>query len=523
MKPEANLTPGTIIGGYRIDGLIGQGGMAQVYKAWNTGLHRHEALKLLPPQMTFDHSFVERFLHEARTAASLRHPHIATIHTVSQPNETQPYFTMEMVQGEDLADLLHNSCSLPLQEALPLLRQIAAALDYAHRQGIIHRDVKPANILLENDSQGAWNVKVVDFGIARAQEAGDGARLTKTGMIVGTPEYMSPEQGGSGAKVDHRSDQYSLGVIAYEMLCGRPPFAVGAEGTAMTVIMSHIRDVPRAPVDLVPGLSQSANTAVLRALSKRPEDRFASCAEFVAALEAPTAVERPISSASNAVAQRRPPRLVPLMIGGAVVVGAGLIGFGLLRSGNNQNAASPVRTTSPPVSTNTVAIIPVSTPTDTHKFSDCQATASTELKGGQGYSYSPYLVLDGRHDTAWNVKNHEHGIGEWIKLSWPGDRHINKIGVVVGYDKINLKPQYHDQPDMWFRNNRLKSATLLFSDGNQYQVTFSDTKQVQYKNVNESHVQWMKLKINDVYLDMYGGKLSRWDDLAISEIEVWGK
>ena len=357
MKPEANLTPGTIIGGYRIDGLIGQGGMAQVYKAWNTGLHRHEALKLLPPQMTFDHSFVERFLHEARTAASLRHPHIATIHTVSPTTEAQPYFTMEMVQGEDLADLLHNSGSLPLQEALPVLRQIAAALDYAHSHGIIHRDVKPANILLEDDGRGGWNVKVVDFGIARAQEAGDGARLTKTGMIVGTPEYMSPEQGGSGAKVDHRSDQYSLGVIAYEMLCGRPPFAVGAEGTAMTVIMSHIRDVPRAPVDFVPNLSQSANSAVLRALSKKPEDRFASCAEFVAALEAPTAVERPISSASNAVAQRKPPRLVPLMIGGAVVLGAGLIGFGLLRNTNNQDAVSPVGTTTRPLSTDSVPVL----------------------------------------------------------------------------------------------------------------------------------------------------------------------
>ena len=351
------MNTGQQIGPYEISGLIGRGGMAEVYKAWNVGLHRHEALKLLPPQMTFDHSFVERFLQEARTAAGLRHPNIATIHMVSPASEAQPYFTMEIVEGGDLADLLHQRGPLPLQDALPILRQTAAALDYAHRKGIIHRDVKPANILLEDDSHGAWNVKVVDFGIARAQEAGDGARLTKTGMIVGTPEYMSPEQGGSGAKVDHRSDQYSLGVIAYEMLCGRPPFAVGAEGTAMTVIMSHIRDVPRAPVDLVPSLSPSANAAVLRALSKKPEDRFASCAEFVAALEAPTAVERPISSASNAVAQRKSPRLVPLMIGGAVVLGAGMIGFGLLRSSNNQNAASPVGTTIRPLSTDSGPIL----------------------------------------------------------------------------------------------------------------------------------------------------------------------
>ncbi len=293
--------PDTMVGGYRIDGLLGRGGMAEVYKAWNVGLHRHEALKLLPPQMTFDQSFVERFLHEARTAAGLRHPHIATIHTVSPVHETQPYFTMEIVEGGDLADLLHQRGPLPLPDALPILRQIAAALDYAHRQGIIHRDVKPANILLEEDGQGERNVKMVDFGIARAQEAGDGARLTKTGMIVGTPEYMSPEQGGSGEKVSHRSDQYSLGVIAYEMLCGRPPFAVGAEGTAMTVIMAHIRDVPRAPVDFVPGLSRSANNAVLRALSKTKNRQiFEQLCSHVKSITVISNVKRLVHSGSQA-------------------------------------------------------------------------------------------------------------------------------------------------------------------------------------------------------------------------------
>ena len=512
---------GTQIGPYQVNGLIGRGGMAEVYKAWNVDLHREEALKVLPPQMTFDPSFVERFLKEARTAASLRHAHIATIYMVSPVTESRPYFAMELVQGGDLAGLLHRQGSLPLGSALPLLRQIAGALDYAHRQGIVHRDVKPANILLEDDGHGGWNVKVVDFGIARAQEAGDGARLTKTGMIVGTPEYMSPEQGGSGEKVDHRSDQYSLGAVAYEMLCGRPPFAVGPDGTAMTVIMSHIRDTPHAPVDYVPGLIPSANNAVLSALSKKPEDRFTSCAEFVAALESRIPGEITAASVPQPPLQRRPTQVVPLLIGGAFILGAGLIGFGINRSGSRQpvpavGSVSPLPSSFVPATSGITVL-------STYKFNDCQATASTELKGGQGYAYSPSLVLDGRHDTAWNVKNHEHGIGEWIKISWPGDRRVTKIGVVVGYDKINLKPQYHDQPDMWYRNDRLKSATLLFPDGNQYHVNFLDTKQVQYKEINEPHAQWMKLKIDDIYLDMYGGKVSRWDDLAISEIEIWGK
>ena len=311
--------------------------MAQVYKAWNTGLHRHEALKLLPPQMTFDHSFVERFLHEARTAASLRHPHIATIHTVSQPQETQPFSAMELVEGGDLADLLRQRGQLPPDEALPLLRQIAAALDYAHSHGIIHRDVKPANILREDDGRGGWSVKVVDFGIARAQEAGDGARLTKTGMIVGTPEYMSPEQGGSGAKVDHRSDQYSLGVIAYEMLCGRPPFAVGPSGTAMTVIMSHIRDVPRAPLEQVPALPLAVNNAILKALAKNPKDRFDSCTAFVDALGGSVAVPIRLvaatpSSDPGPIPRQRTfsSRWVPFGLGSVVLLGAVMVAIGLM-------------------------------------------------------------------------------------------------------------------------------------------------------------------------------------------------
>jgi len=354
------ISPGAIIGGYRVDSLIGQGGMAQVYKAWNTGLHRHEALKMLPPQMTFDQSFVERFLHEARTVASLRHPHIATIHTVSQPHETQPFFAMELVEGGDLADLLRQRGQLPPDEALPLLRQVAAALDYAHSHGIIHRDVKPANVLLEDDGRGGWNVKVVDFGIARAQEAGDGARLTKTGMIVGTPEYMSPEQGGSGEPVDHRSDQYSLGVIAYEMLCGRPPFAVGPNGTAMTVIMSHIRDVPRAPLEQAPTLPLAVNNAILKALAKSPRDRFDSCTAFADALSGSVAVPIPQVGAASASTPRLMPsqkasssRWVPLGLGSVVLLGAAMVAVGLMKSspspphGNNEVSA-PI---APPSST----------------------------------------------------------------------------------------------------------------------------------------------------------------------------
>ena len=320
---------GSQSGAYRIDALLGRGGMAEVYRAWNTGLQRYEALKVLPPHMTFDKSFVDRFLNEARMAAGLHHPHIATIHAVSDPGAPQPYFAMELIEGEDLANLLRRRGSLPWPEALPIVFQIAEALDYAHHRGVMHRDVKPANVLLQPTGNGGWSVKVVDFGIARALEAGDGARLTKTGMIVGTPEYMSPEQGGSGERVNYRSDQYSLGVVAYEMLCGRPPFRARDDGSAISVIIAHQRELPTPLMDRVPDLPRSVNEAILKALAKRPDERWASCQAFV---EGCSSIADSVSARTPS---KRPAALLPAVLIGLFLLGAALIVFSLSRSSNN--------------------------------------------------------------------------------------------------------------------------------------------------------------------------------------------
>ena len=340
---------GTTYGSHRVDAKLGEGGMADVYKVWNTGLHRYEALKAPKPHFAHDPTFVSRFLTEARTAASLQHPHIATIHTVSDAEAHQPFFTMELVDGGDLADLLRQRKRLQLPEAIDLLRQISPALDHAHARGIIHRDVKPANVLLQNDGHGSWSVKVVDFGIARAQEAG-GARLTKTGMIVGTPEYMSPEQGGSGAKVDHRTDIYSLGIMTYEMLCGQPPFSAGQDGSAITVIMSHIRELPLPPLQRIPGLPMPVNNAILKALAKDPADRFTTCTDFFNALTGKVAVNVPLTPSvqtapHSILAARKPPtRTVPIAIGGVAVLGIAMVALGLGHSFGTSHPSMPILT-----------------------------------------------------------------------------------------------------------------------------------------------------------------------------------
>ncbi len=291
-------TQADLIGPYRLEEMLGQGGMAQVFKAWHTGLHRFEALKLLPPHLAHDRNFVERFITEARTAARLRHPHIATIYTVSEPDAPQPFFTMELIEGRDLSDLLARQGRLSLRECLPILRQMAEALDYAHGQGVVHRDVKPANALLHTGEHGDAQIKLVDFGIARAQQDASGTRLTKAGMIVGTPEYMSPEQAEGKATIDYHTDIYSFGVVAYEMLCGQPPFQGGAGVSAISIIMNHLRDLPAPPSSHVHDLPAGVDAAILAALAKTPAERFACCAAFVDALAAALPRPRPIPAAS---------------------------------------------------------------------------------------------------------------------------------------------------------------------------------------------------------------------------------
>ena len=307
--------------------------MAEVYQVRHDGLARREALKALPPALAADATFVARFLTEARTAASLHHPHIAVIYAVSEADAPQPYFTMELVNGGDLADYLAEHPRLSLSQARPFLEQIAAALDYAHARGLMHRDVKPANVML-TEAGDEIKVKLVDFGLARAHTDNSSTRLTQTGMMVGTPEYMSPEQIGSGAPVGARTDQYALAIIAYEMLCGTLPFCASEHGSAMAALMAHLRDAPRAPIELAPNLPKAANAAILRALAKNPDDRFASCGAFVEALYGSvSSVNAPIKS--DVVEAKTPLSRAPLWIGMALLGGVALLGYSAWSNSGN--------------------------------------------------------------------------------------------------------------------------------------------------------------------------------------------
>lgn len=250
---------------YEVEGEIGRGGMAVVYRALDRRLRRRVAIKVLPPELAYDPAIRTRFTREAQTAAQLSHPHIVPIYDVGE-RDGVAYFVMAEITGGNLAALLANEPRQSVAEVRRMLCEIADALAYAHTRGVIHRDIKPDNILLDGDTGRAM---VTDFGIARA--IGAGSRLTVTGNAVGTPTYMSPEQAIGERLVDGRSDIYSLGVIGYQMLAGRVPFQAG---NAMALMLKHVSERPVPIGELRTDAPRSLQEAVERALLKAPEDRW---------------------------------------------------------------------------------------------------------------------------------------------------------------------------------------------------------------------------------------------------------
>ncbi len=281
---------------FEIEGELGRGGMAIVYRGRDTRLKRGVAVKLLPPDLAFRADIRSRFLREAEMAARLSHPNIVPIYTVDE-RDGLVYFVMALVQGESVGDRLRRTGAMPVDDARRILREVADALATAHANGVVHRDIKPDNILLDEQSGRAM---VTDFGIARAaSEEGGASRLTATGAAIGTPAYMSPEQCVGDRDIDGRSDLYSLGAVAYQMLSGEPPFS----GTNTPSVM--MKQVTEAPVPLRqrrPDVPQDLDRIVMRLLEKDPADRFPNGAALVDALDG-APVEPPRSSAVAAVAQ----------------------------------------------------------------------------------------------------------------------------------------------------------------------------------------------------------------------------
>ena len=270
------LPVGHVLGSFRLEGALGQGGMGVVYKAFDTSLDRHVALKVLAPALSRNAQFIERFRREAVACGKLSHPNITHIYSISGKDAPVHYFAMEYVEGDDLAEWVRRKGPFPMQQVLEIARQTALGLREAASARIIHRDVKPSNLLLT----AAGQVKITDFGLAKARAAiGNTLDLTTTGVVMGTPLFMSPEQ-GRGRPVDHRSDIYSLGATLFYLACGCPPFDAD---TAIALILKHINDPVVFPPE--PALEPGFRALLLRMLEKDATRRIGDYDQLLKSIE----------------------------------------------------------------------------------------------------------------------------------------------------------------------------------------------------------------------------------------------
>jgi serine/threonine-protein kinase len=293
LRVTSDIAPGSIIRDkYLILEKIGSGGMAAVYRARHLAFNEICALKVVSTKLMDDDAFIRRFKTEAVVTRRLQHPNAVRVDDLDTTEDGRPFIVMECVEGRDLRALIQREGPLQVDRALNIARQVASALTAAHALGITHRDIKPDNILLVTEEDGSETVKVLDFGIAKVREGamdlGGGYTATKTGMVVGTPQYISPEQamGKQGDAVDGRADLYSLGVVLYEMLTGHLPFD---SDTPVGLLLHHIQTIPTPPHELCPELDipEALSLLLMKALEKDRTRRFQSADEMSAALDQP--------------------------------------------------------------------------------------------------------------------------------------------------------------------------------------------------------------------------------------------
>lgn len=316
------LSAGENVGPYRIIEQLGQGGMATVFKAYHPALDRYVAIKVLHPAFKEDADFLARFQREARIVAKLEHPHIVPVYDFSE-HKGMAYLVMRYVEGETLKAHLTGE-PLHSERILEILKPVADALAYAHEQGVLHRDIKPSNIMLTPEG----GIYLTDFGLARMAQSGE-ATLTRQDMMIGTPQYMSPEQ-AKGEKVDERTDIYSLGVVLFEMLTGRVPFSAD---TPYAVVHDHIYTPLPLPTTIKPDIFPALERVLLKALAKEKDDRYQKVTELAIAFEdaaveaasgvAPVPEEGKVvevATVPSTVAEAKPSRKRWLIIGGAAAV-----------------------------------------------------------------------------------------------------------------------------------------------------------------------------------------------------------
>jgi len=380
---------GSIIGGYHVLKKLGEGGMGQVYLAEHVKMGRHSAVKVMHAAMVHDADAIGRFNREAANASRINHPNVAGIYDFGETSDGLVYLAMEFIEGETLTEIVKAHGALSPQRAAGITRQAAEGLYVAHHMGIVHRDVKPDNIMVSKDRDGLDQVKVVDFGIAKASGS-ESQKVTRTGMVIGTPEYMSPEQ-LAGDKLTGATDQYSLALVAFNMLTGQLPFP--SETTQQSMIM-RLTEKPKKLGEMKADVNWPPEVEAVmdRALERESSKRFATARDFgralfeavkempvrpsgvggTLAMEAPAAV-RPVTKAIAPARSARPAapakRRTPMLIGGAVLAAAVVAGVVFFMRPGAKTASAPAAATAlaqtparPPAQAPANAVAPAGTP-----------------------------------------------------------------------------------------------------------------------------------------------------------------
>ncbi|HEX3697288.1 MAG TPA: serine/threonine-protein kinase [Polyangia bacterium] len=434
------------VGNYKVIKLLGEGGMGAVYLAEHPVIGRKVAIKVLHISLARDPEIVGRFFNEARAIHTIGHPNIVEIMDFGQTTDGQPYFIMEYLSGESMNERMSRGPISPT-ETVQIADQICRALTAAHNKGIIHRDLKPHNVLISTDMDGKSIIKLLDFGVAKilgATDTGGQSVKTRTGSLMGTPLYMSPEQCRGSGTLDHRTDIYSLGVMIYEMLAGRPPFM--AEGVG-ELFAKHMLEAPPPLIDFAPETPPALAAAVMKSLAKNLEQRFSTMEEFRVALvngaagnkiptimrtaavrptsstvPPPAAQSTTLSSASSEIEDDlKPPRgRSGLAVGAVALVAAGVLAVVFLKrpSSNDEPttkattaaptpAAPPVPVTPPPAPA-TVTLRMEATPSGVHVFNDEKdlGEVPVEVKVPKGTSKIEYVFrLDGYKAKALTIEH----------------------------------------------------------------------------------------------------------------------
>lgn len=527
------LVGSTIAGKYRIDGKLGAGGMGTVYRASRLLIGDEIAIKILHSEQS-DPRSVERFSREAQAAARLKHPNAVTIYDFGVTDDGLQYLVMDLVEGESLRRIIKQQGPLTPSVSVEIINQVCAALDEAHRHNIIHRDIKPDNIMVDVATAGL-HVKVLDFGIAKLRDD-TSSNLTQTGSILGTPHYMSPEQ-CLGEELDKRSDIYSVGIVLYEMLTGLVPFN---SPTSAAVVVQQVTQPPPSLRALNASLSPAVESVVLHALEKRRAARPQTASEL--AMEFKTAATQPNFRAPTSLnPHTNPPsqwstsgnpgsgstptmvltdqasghRLVNPALGGAtatqigskqtslvillIVMGAIIfLGLGGVAAWAYLRGGEASRETSPGTKPATAADPLGNSPSGVR----ITATASSVRAPISIASYQADNAVDGRLNTAWIEGADGPGIGQWIRFDF--DREVDLRGFTIA-------PGYFKSPEIWVQNNRLAAVSLQFADGTVQRYRFPDRMEQQEIKLGPTRTSSVKIIIEEVYF-------GKDPDTAISEV-----